>query len=189
MSWYPEPMTSPLNSDRIIPVKATCGLHLFENSSIGVRPSLTFGVGVDCRPLQWTDEDGEECESELSMDIDSVPFPGRTWRDIADLDIRNVECFMELDGPEPSVFFDEIHHRMGRLSLRVTAVRGTHVDLRIVMEEDIDSLGVDRLEVAVTATFAGAGGHTEDPTVTMRDFLDTDGLVEDSAGHWKPVAD
>lgn len=64
---------------------------------------------------------------------------------------------------------------MGRLSLQVTAVRGAQVDLRIVAEEDIDGLGVDRLEIAATATFTGAGGRTEGPAATVCDFPDTGG--------------
>lgn len=71
-------MTSPLTPDRIVPVAATCELSLFENSGIGLQPSVTFGAGIDCEPLTWVGEDGEEFESELSVQVDCVPFHGRT---------------------------------------------------------------------------------------------------------------
>lgn len=171
-----------LHADDIHPTEATCDLHVFENSLLGIKPYVMFNVNVECEEIE---SDDDEFDGTLEINVDGLNFEGRTWKALETFDLQDAECFTEVGDPEVSVYFDTMHRRMGRLTVKVLQRRGNLVDLHIAASEDIDNLGLDSFSLDVTAEFLGVGSALESKDVAVSDLIGLDGLVEGSPGHWR----
>ncbi|MEJ6549816.1 hypothetical protein PQI66_09700 [Corynebacterium sp. USCH3] len=173
-----------LRADEIHPTDATCDLSLFENSYLGIKPCVMFGVDIECEEIH-RDDDDREFDGTLRITVEGARFHGKSWRDLDSFHLDNVECFTEIDDPDISVYFDTMHRRMGRLTVEVLQRRGDLVDLRIAASEDIDDLGLDSFSVNVTATFTGVSTTLKSEDVAVSDLINLDGLVEERPDHWR----
>ena len=172
-----------LHADEIHPTEATCDLHVFENSLLGINPYVMFNVNVECEEIDRVGSD--EFDGTLEINIDGLNFEGQSWKDLETFNMQDTECFTEVGDPEVSVYFDTIHRRMGRLTVQVLQRRENLVDLHIAVSEDIDNLGLDRFSLDVTAEFLGVSSALESKDVKTSDLIDLDGLTEESPGHWR----
>lgn len=100
--------------------------------------------------------------------------------------------------PEPSVYYAGVHHRMGTLSVQVLGIAEAaggsgdggvggaalpQVELRISMSGDLDGLGIDRVDLTVTASFTGLVSNL----ANTEELISLDGLTETENGRWAPL--
>ena len=187
-------MDTDLRSDDIRPTDAACYLYAFENPLTGLSPAVAFAVDVECEYVECS-EDEEEWEEDVAVSVEWIPFTGRTWRDLVSLSLTDVECYTDGASPEPSVYYAGVHHRMGTLFVQVLGIAEAaggsgdggvggaglpQVVLRISMSGDLDGLGIDRVDLTVTASFAGLVSNL----ANTEELISLDGLTETENGRW-----
>lgn len=190
-------MDTDLRSDDIRPTDAACYLYAFENPLTGLSPAVAFAVDVECEYVECSDDE-EEWEEDVAVSVEWIPFTGRTWRDLVSLSLTDVECCTDGTSPEPSVYYAGVHHRMGTLSVQVLGIAEAaggsgdggvggaglpQVELRISMSGDLDGLGINRVDLTVTASFTGLVSNL----ANTEELISLDGLTETENGRWAPV--
>lgn len=190
-------MDTDLRSDDIRPTDAACYLYAFENPLTGLSPAVAFAVDVECEYVECSDDE-EEWEEDVAVSVEWIPFTGRTWRDLVSLSLTDVECYTDGASPEPSVYYAGVHHRMGTLSVQVLGIAEAaggsgdggvwgaglpQVELRISMSGDLDGLGIDRVDLTVTASFTGLVSNL----ANTEELISLDGLTETENGRWAPL--
>ena len=187
-------MDTDFRSDDIRPTDAACYLYAFENPLTGLSPAVAFAVDVECEYVECSDDE-EKWEEDVAVSVEWIPFTGRTWRDLVSLSLTDVECYTDGTSPEPSVYYAGVHHRMGTLSVQVLGIGEAaggsgdggvggaglpQVELRNSMSGDLDGLGIDRVDLTVTASFTGLVSNL----ANTEELISLDGLTETENGRW-----
>lgn len=162
-------------ADEIRPVSATWSVSVFENSLIGLQPGVHMGIEVECEDMP---EEEMASDESMSVSVDWIPFDGKDFRAIKG-ETFSGEIFGEQ--VEPSMYFDGIHYRFDKVTVEVLDQRGWTTDFRIRISGDVDNLGLEEFELAVTAEFTGVGYGLETPG-RMAEFVGTTGLVPSDSG-------
>lgn len=181
----PEDRAPVPHAHQIVPTDATCYIFLFENELVGLKPYASFSVNIDCQEVT-PDVPCEDFDGNVSIDISGIPLGGNSWRSIYEIDLKNVECSMQIGGPEISVYFNQIHHRMGTLTMKVMSHDGDMVRIYIRASEDIDCLGLDEFELEFNAKFEGVDRSTalDESGTKASDLIHLDGLTQKKSNFW-----
>jgi hypothetical protein len=149
---------------------------LFDNPSIGLAPSLTWSLTVDCQAVV-RDVDS----SPVSVTVEWLPMPVPSWTRMAPGHAQG-QHFGEL--AECSIYFQE-HHCFGAFDLALYEQRGAELRAALTVREDLDGLGLDPVSVEAWLRFEGLIVHLSDVTSPsqalqrLADFIDVTGLIRD----------
>jgi hypothetical protein len=170
-----EPDSDKLRSDELVPAEGGewRGL-LYGNPSGSLPPTLTWSFA-----FTFARVDRDYGDSPVSVDIDWVPLPTRSWRTMSGQSAR-IEQFAE--PAEASVYFFQ-HHRYERIDLQVLDQHDTTLHVTATLSGDLDGLGIDTLTTTGWLTFAGItvqlGTVTspQDALARLQDFTEVAGLA------------
>ena len=161
-----------LNARQLVPAEGGewHGL-LFDNSTVGVPPALTWTFRVPFAPVG-----GEPA----ALDVEWLPVAAPGWQAMAGLTAAS-GSFAE--PAEASVHLAG-HHRYDRVELRIVEQDGRRIRVAVTVAGDIDRLGPAEITVEGWLVFAGISvqlggvGSAADALAELSGFTDVSGLVE-----------
>lgn len=132
------------------------------------RFAIEFGIYVECSDLQF---DGG-LDPYISISIDDLKFEGLAGQDLTQLKLKSFECYRDGSGPQPSVYFESVHFRMGMLDFEIPEQRGDEVDFRVFLSDDIDGLEIDDIDIRFTATLPGMATKDDQKSLSGDQSID-----------------
>lgn len=157
------------------PANATWSAAVVEEVTTEGEPSLYLYLDADC---DRSSVDASDANPALKVTVGSIPLDTRELRNLTGKKFEG-EGFAKPIAA--CIAFDGVRYRYDKVSVEVTDQRGWVTDFRIHLSEDTDKLGIDELEMTITAEFFGVSSRLNDPTEFSR-YVDTEGLVLTEAG-------
>ncbi len=165
-----------MNSDDLrlsdlVPAGGTWHGLLFDNPTLGLRPSLTYGFS-----FRYAEVLREYGDSPVTLDVDWVELPVPSWRDMAGRTVRSPRF---AEPAEASVYFFE-HHQYETVDLNILEQRGRSIHVTVTVSGDLQGLGLPSLAADDWLTFTGfevslsAQGAA---STRLADFTDVTGLA------------
>lgn len=135
---------------------------LFDNQRTGYDLALTWTFEIEFQEIRR-----DYGATPASLTIDWVRAPIANWKDAAP---REIECAVFAEPVESSVYFFA-HHRYDGVELELVDQRNGSVDVRVMVQGDIDGLGLEKISAAATLEFGGIYVQTStvgtNPTAAM----------------------
>lgn len=126
-----------------------------------------------------------ECEevedSPLSLTVEWLPVPGRSWREVAG---QHLTC-AEFAAPAEASVYHFVHHRFERIDLRLGELRGRSLQAAVTLIGDVDRFGQEAVRAEGRLDFDGIlvalpGATSPDEALTeLNRHTDTRDLVFD----------
>ncbi|AHI04306.1 hypothetical protein CFAL_07290 [Corynebacterium falsenii DSM 44353] len=170
-----EDLAIDLTEQLFEPANATWSAAVVEEVTTEGEPSLYLYLDADC---DRSSVDASDANPALKVTVGSIPLDTRELRNLTGKKFEG-EGFAKPIAA--CIAFDGVRYRYDKVSVEVTDQRGWVTDFRIHLSEDTDKLGIDELEMTITAEFFGVSSRLNDPTEFSR-YVDTEGLVLTEAG-------
>jgi hypothetical protein len=150
---------------------------LFANPSQQLPPRLTW-----CFDFPFEDVSREDEDSPLSLSVDWLPVPAKSWRRLAGHHLTSAG----FGKPAEASIYYYTHHRFERVTLDLVEQCGRSLRAAATVSGDIDRLGVDTVHTDAYLAFTGILVSLHDVTspevalARLDRFTDTDGLALDT---------
>lgn len=164
-----------LDVTELVPAEVGGEWHglLFDNPVIDLAPQLTWGFS-----FPFNDVIRPDGSSPISLDIDWIPLPTKSWRSMAGQRARSAQFG---EPAEASVYYFE-HHRYDAIDLHVVEQRERRIHVLAKVSGDLDDLGIETIATDAWLQFVGIVVTLSDTSsadaalARLRDFTDTTGL-------------
>ena len=139
--------------DEVVPTEGTLTARIFENSHLGIEPTLVFDIDIPLEPFQFQ---GQQVSTSVRLDFIRLPVVD-DWREIAgqvyEFPINPVEGYIDGSG-----YLDNVHNTADVTRLTFGPIESGRISCSLKVTFDFtyegpEELGVLGLEWDIHLTF------------------------------------
>src|SRR5215467_13687398 len=158
-----------ISSERFKPKRGTMNAHIVDNVSTGLKPELTYNIGIPLEPFDLGLDD-EPQPVETSFRLESMNLPVSDWRN---LDGKSFE--LGQDDSDGSIYLGSVHNPVSTNRIKFTRLESLLFRIECTLFCDFEFEGAAEnmtVELSADVDFTGMVVQLEQRAPTKEDVME-----------------